>query len=241
MSLPSLTAIILTYNEEQHIARAIKSVSSVAERICVIDSLSNDATVEIAKSLGAEVFSNPFETHAAQLNWGIDNANIVSEWTLRIDADEILEPLLQESIRNFTLAPEGANAAILRRKIVFLGQEIRNGFFYPILGIRLWKTGQGRAEQRWMDEHIVVVDPKIVTLKGDLRDENLNDLSWWTTKHVGYAEREVYDTIARRENLSATSKFSGKAKQKRILKEQVYSRLPSVFRSSLYFFYRYVC
>ncbi|MGH1330184.1 MAG: glycosyltransferase family 2 protein [Paracoccaceae bacterium] len=240
MSKATITAIILTYNEEQHIARAIRSAQTVAERVCVIDSLSTDATVKIAQDLGAEVFSNPFENHAAQLNWGIERANITSQWTLRLDADEVLEPPLQQSIQRFIQAPLGANAALLRRKIVFLGREIKHGFFYPILGIRLWKSGQGRAEQRWMDEHITVINPQVITLEGDLRDENLNDLAWWTAKHVGYAEREVFDIIARREAIREPAKLSGKARRKRFLKEQLYARLPSTLRSTLYFLYRYL-
>lgn len=240
MNPPSITAIILTYNEERHIARCIRSLSGVVERICVIDSQSTDTTVKIAKELGAEVLTNPFENHAAQINWGIGHANITSDWTLRIDADEVLEPALQESIQAFARAPGNSNAAMFRRKIVFLGREIRHGFFYPILGIRLWKTGKGHAEQRWMDEHIIVENAQVVTLKGDLRDENLNDLAWWTVKHVGYAEREVYDMILRQENTAPSAHLSGKARHKRFVKEQIYARLPSALRSTVYFFYRYI-
>ena len=85
-----LTTIILTYNESLHIERCIKSVQAISDRIIVVDSYSNDNTIEIALANGAEVFQNPFVNQANQLNWGIDNASIDSNWIMRMDADEYL-------------------------------------------------------------------------------------------------------------------------------------------------------
>lgn len=127
--------------------------------------------------------------------------------------------------------------------MIFMGQPITHGFFYPAMMLRLWKTGEGQIEQRWMDEHVVVNYANPTQLSGDLVDANLNDLAWWTQKHVGYATREVYDIIATREqtrkDLSADH-LSGQARRKRFLKEKVYAKLPTSVRSTLYFFYRYI-
>ncbi|WP_102226979.1 glycosyltransferase family 2 protein [Acidimangrovimonas sediminis] len=238
-----LTALILTFNEEKHIARCIESLKPVVARICVIDSFSTDRTAEIARELGAEVFQNPWKNYATQFQWGIDNARIDTLWTMRIDADEYLEPGLQQAIRGFLATPGEANAVYVRRKMVFLGQPITHGFFYPAMMLRIWRSGQGRMEARWMDEHVVVEAPVTRSLEGgDLVDANLNDLAWWTAKHVGYARREVYDIVASREKRDHEdlSKLSGQARRKRWLKEKVYAKLPTSLRSSLYFFYRYV-
>ena len=65
-----LTAIILTKNEELNIERCIKSIIGLADRICIVDSGSTDKTIEIAKKLGAEIYSHePFEHYAKQFNW----------------------------------------------------------------------------------------------------------------------------------------------------------------------------
>jgi glycosyltransferase involved in cell wall biosynthesis len=240
---PSITAIILTYNEEQHISRCIESLLPVVSRICIIDSHSKDRTVEIAQRLGASVLQNPWKNYATQFQWGLDHAGIQDEWTMRIDADEYLEPALQQSIRDFVKAPGNHNAAYFRRKMVFMGQPITHGFFYPAMMLRLWKTGEGHIEQRWMDEHVVVNNANTTALAGDLVDENLNDLAWWTQKHVGYATREVYDIIASREKSRqhpSVDDLSGQAKRKRFLKEQVYAKLPTSIRSTCYFFFRYI-
>lgn len=239
----TLTAIILTFNEAMHIERCIRAVRGVAKRVLVIDSGSTDETVGIARANGAEVLQNPWKNYATQFNWALDNAKIDTDWVLRIDADEVLDAALQSAIAVFITAPPSAvNAVILRRQIVFLGRPIRYGFFYPLHNLRMWRHGQGRVETRWMDEHVKVQNEASVVLNGTLVDHNLNDLGWWTTKHNGYAMREVYDIIDTRMGGEATdfSGLSSGARAKRFAKNRLYARLPRMVRPMLYFVYRYI-
>ncbi|VDC33962.1 glycosyltransferase family 2 protein [Pseudogemmobacter humi] len=236
----TLTAIIMSLNEEQHITRCIESLRPVAERIVVVDSFSTDRTIEIAQRLGAEVLQNRFVSHAHQYQWALDRLGVTSAWILRVDADEYLETVLQQSILEFLADPGAVNAVFLRRKIVFLGRPILHGFFYPLKILRLYRTGQGRMEQRRMDEHITVDTPVCRTLDGDLVDDNLNCLAWWSSKHIGYARKEAWEIIACRQGGQSAPPLSGAARRKRFLKNRVYNRLPSALRSTLYFFYRYV-
>lgn len=240
----TVTALILTMNEEKHIARCIRSLEGLVERVCIVDSFSSDRTVKIAKQLGADVVQNRWKNYSTQFQFGLDNFAISSDWTIRMDADEYLE----EGLRNalviwFALPKAEVNALYLRRKIVFLGRPITQGFFYPAMMLRIWRTGQGRIEQRWMDEHILVAKEESEVIQGgDLVDHNLNDLSWWIAKHNGYATREVYDMvqILERKAGAESGGMRGQAGRKRWLKEKVYSRLPATLRASAYFFYRYV-
>ncbi|MFR7464151.1 MAG: hypothetical protein ACLUVG_01960 [Phocaeicola vulgatus] len=44
------------------------------------------------------------------------------------------------------------------------------------------------CENRWMDEHIRIFSGTTITVEeGNQVDANLNDLTWWTEKHNGYA------------------------------------------------------
>jgi hypothetical protein len=95
-----------------------------------------------------------------------------------------------------------------------------------------------------MDEHIKVAGAT-VDFKGELIDDNLNSLTWWTDKHNKYASREALDLL----NLEygfmphdsvANLRCGNQAALKRWLKEVVYARLPGGFRAFAYFFYRYV-
>lgn len=239
--MQTITAIILTFNEEQHIERCIRSLDGIVERVCVIDSFSTDRTVEIAERLGAEVVQNPWPGHAAQFQWGLDAVGVTSNWTLRIDADEYLDPGLRARLSG-DWADGSINGYYLRRKIVFLGRPITYGFFYPLKIMRLWRTGQGYMEQRRMDEHIVLSDPKTAVLEGgDLIDENLNSLSWWIEKHNRYATLEAISRIEAKEGKATSAeKLSGPAARKRWIKEHLYTRIPITLRASFYFFYRYV-
>lgn len=234
----SVTAIILTFNEEQHITRCIASLKPVVTRIVVVDSFSTDRTVELARAAGAEVVQNVFVSQAHQYRWAIAHADITTDWTLRVDADEYLDTTLQTAMAAFLRTPGAVNAVYLRRQVTFLGRPIRHGFFYPLLILRLYRTGQGVMEQRWMDEHIRVDQPVTTTLPGDLVDDNRNDLAWWTAKHVNYARREAWEIIASRD--AAEAALSGAARRKRWLKTRVYNRLPAGLRAGLYFLYRYV-
>jgi glycosyltransferase involved in cell wall biosynthesis len=247
MSDVSMTVVILTYNEEKHIERCIRSLRLVASKIHVVDSFSTDRTVKLAKSLGAEVMQRAFVNHAEQFQWALDNLSIESDWVMRMDADEYLEPDLQQELRNILAkcVPDDVAGFYIRRKVFFYGKWIRHGGFYPHTLLRIWRNGQGWIEQRWMDEHIVLSpDSKTHMLEGHLVDDNLKGITFWINKHNSYASREMVDLLNRKypllerdESLKAWD--DPQAKWKRILKDNVYSRLPLILRSTLYFIYRY--
>src|SRR5690554_4573081 len=84
----SLAVIILTYNESLHIDRCIACAQRFADQILVVDSYSDDDTVGRARSYGVDVLQNKWTNHATQMNWAIENGGIISDWIMRIDADE---------------------------------------------------------------------------------------------------------------------------------------------------------
>ena len=95
--MADVTAIILTKNEEKNIRACLESISGFVKRTVVVDSGSEDNTVETAKALGADVYENPFCYYAQQFNWGLNNTGIQTEWALRLDADERFTPELCET------------------------------------------------------------------------------------------------------------------------------------------------
>ncbi|MFQ8432852.1 glycosyltransferase family 2 protein [Amaricoccus sp. W119] len=241
---PDLTTIILTHNEAIHIARAIRSVEGISRRILVVDSFSTDATVEIARGLGAEVMCHPFVNQARQFQWAMDNGGVDTAWVLRLDADEIIEDDLAAEIaeRLPALGPEtvGVN---LKRKHIFLGRWIRHGGRYPLLMLRIFRAGHGRVEDRWMDEHILVEGGDVVVFEGGFADHNLNGLGYFIDKHNRYATREAVQTLIDRSTDAADPmRLSGGSRQarfKRYVKTRLYDRVPYHISSLAYFLYRY--
>jgi glycosyltransferase involved in cell wall biosynthesis len=241
-----ITVVILTHNEEIHIERCIHSLKTIASKIFIVDSFSADNTVEIAKSLGAEVKQRKWKNYADQFQWGLDNCGADSEWVMRIDADEYLESdLLKELPQALSDVKDEITGFYIRRKVFFYGKWIRHGGFYPHTLLRIWRNGQGRIEQRWMDEHIVLsTGSKTAMLKGHLVDNNLKGITFWISKHNTYASREMVDLLNNKYNLlerdeSLKENDDSQAKWKRILKDDIYSKLPIGIRSTLYFIYRY--
>ncbi|MEW6295845.1 MAG: methyltransferase domain-containing protein [Candidatus Diapherotrites archaeon] len=132
----SLSAVIITKNEEEKIAGCIKSVSW-ADEIILVDSFSCDDTVHIAESLGAKVFLKEFIDYSSSKNFGISKAK--SEWVLSIDADEVVSDDLKKEILEAINSPRsGSDAFVISRKS-FVG----NRPFYISRHVRLFKKTKG--------------------------------------------------------------------------------------------------
>ncbi len=245
--MSSLAVILLTKNESLHLARAIESVKTISDEIFVIDSFSTDNTAQIAEQSGATVLQNQFVNYAKQFQWALDNAPITTQWVMRLDADEIIEGDLQREItEKLPNLPDDVAGVNLKRKHIFLDRWVRHGGRYPLILLRIWRRGQGRIEDRWMDEHMVVWGGRTVTFNGGFADHNLKDLSFFTDKHNWYATREAVDVLNQRLNLfprdegvtSVNSSFQ--ASIKRFIKVKVYNRIPFTISSLGYFLYRYI-
>lgn len=240
----SLTIIILTCNEEKHIQRCLVSAFQVASRVFVVDSHSTDRTVEIAQSLGAQVWQNEFKNHAAQLAWALENLPIATEWVMRVDTDEVISPALAEEIREkMSSAGAGTNGYLVHRFVSFGGKVIRfGGISHWVL--RLWRKGTAEIEQRWMDEHIVLKSGNAEHLLGEYLDDNLNNITWWTNKHNGYSTREAIDLLNRKYRFLPLTSDNGaltrQARYTRWLKENLYVQLPLGTRAFLFFSYRMI-
>lgn len=236
----TITAIILTYNEAQHIERCINSIKEIVNEIIVVDSFSTDNTLLLAESLGAKVYKNPFINQAVQFNWALKNCNIKSEWILRIDADEFIENKNDISLKKYLYnLNKNVNGILIKRKIIFLGKPLLNGGWYPKYNLRIFKNGYGECENRWMDEHIIINEGVIEKINIDFIDENLNNLKWWITKHNNYSTREAIDYfINNKENSVNPNFFGNEAEKKRWMKEK-YQTIPLFIRPLLNFIYRY--
>lgn len=244
MEPPKITAIILTYNEEQHLSRCLTSLEKVADSVLVVDCFSTDKTVSLAESKGAKVIQRSWTNHSDQFNWALSQIEKNTDWILRIDADEYLTSELSSEIREkiSSITPD-IHGIFCGRQIIFQGKLIRFGGVFPIRVLRLFRNGKGQCEKRWMDEHIKVTGPT-VDFNGIIIDHNLNPLSWWIDKHNHYASREAVDLLNLKYNFMrhdsiANLSLRSQASSKRWLKEKFYANLPGGFRAFAYFFYRY--
>jgi len=243
--MTSLSVIILTFNEERHIERCIRSIQLITDKIFIVDSFSTDRTVEIAESLGAIVVQNKWVSYSFQFNFGIQNLPFNTDWLMRMDADEYITPELADEI-NHTLdqTDEKITGLYIKRRVMFMNQWIRYGGYYPIWLLRIWRKDKGFCEELWMDEHIKVTEGTTANLTADIVDHNLNNLTWWTEKHNNYATREVIDLLNIKYNFenkeTVKPDFFGTQEQRKRYLKIKYASLPLFTRPIIYFLYRYI-
>lgn len=240
-----ITVIILTYNEEIHIKRCLDRISPYVKNVFIIDSFSTDKTLEIIKEYhNVTILQNEWTNYATQFNWALENASINTKWVLRLDADEYLTPELIEELKiKLPTLDQSITGIVFPLRRVFLGRIIRRGMNQVKL-LRLFQNGKAKSEVRQMDEHIQVIEGTTIEFKNEFADDNLNNLSWWTQKHVGYAIREAADLLdieydmSNSGNSDENKQISEQAHKKRMMKRK-YAMKPLFWRSFAYFVYRY--
>lgn len=131
-----ITATIISFNEENNIKRCIESLQFCSE-IIVIDSYSQDKTKEIALSLGAKVFENPFHGYGEQKNFAANKA--LFPWILNLDADEEITLELQnELFEIFKNSPSKLDVFQVPRLTQYCKKWIHHGGWYPNYVTRIY-------------------------------------------------------------------------------------------------------
>ena len=235
--------ILLTYNEEIHIKRCLDNLLMLTSNIYVVDSFSNDKTVDILGEYEINFVQNEFKNHSNQLNFAINTFPFETNYILRIDCDETLSyELINEIITSKMLATDSDFSGFyIKRKVKFFDKILNYGNINPIWLLRLWKRGKGFCDDKLMDEKIIVTDQKTTRLQNIILDDNLNNLTWWTNKHNNYSNREALEIL---KSKYIVSSYSFKSNYYTIdyflcLLKVLYNKMPIFFRSFLLFFYSY--
>jgi glycosyltransferase involved in cell wall biosynthesis len=185
-TMPKISAVIITFNEEQNIARCMQSLVHVVDEIVVIDSGSTDQTVPICLKFNAKVVVHAFEGHIEQKNYALTQAS--NDWVLSLDADEALSPILAESIKSVMQA-NPQTGYTMNRLNNYCGAWIKHGSWYPDRKLRLFN----RKEVRWTgvnphDKAEPFEQKNIFHLKGDLLhysyksvQEHINRVDFFST------------------------------------------------------------
>lgn len=135
----AISVVINTLNEAENLPRAIASAKNFADEIVVIDMESTDATVQIAKKLGAKVFSHKKTGYVEPVrNFAISKAS--NSWVLILDADEEIPRSLKDEIVNIIKNPKADYYRIPRKNIIF-GKWMKYSRWWPDYNIRLFKKG----------------------------------------------------------------------------------------------------
>lgn len=167
-----ISLVIITFNEEAHIERCIRSAPFVDD-VVVVDSFSTDRTVEIAKGLNARVFSEKWKGFGPQKAFAADQAK--NAWILSLDADEALSPeLAAEIVSEFSRLDPEAGYLVPRRSF-FLGRWINHGGWYPDFQLRMFNKSKSQWNSAGLHEKVEV--KRQLKFRQDLQHWVFDDLS----------------------------------------------------------------
>ncbi len=242
---PSLTAAIITHNEELNLPLCLDSLRGLCDKIVVVDSGSTDQTEAVARRFGAVFLSHPWETAPQQWNWILANLPGQSEWILALDADHRLTPELREEIREaLRSGPPEVRGYYLPRKQIFRGQWLRHGGYWPKYLLKLFRAGSAHCDNQELLDFRFYVDGKTALLKQPLIEENLKEreILFWLEKHLRFAELHAQEEVRRRHERSTWAVRPsplGSPDQRTLWWKGWWYRLPPLSRPFPYFVYRY--
>jgi glycosyltransferase involved in cell wall biosynthesis len=167
-----ITGNIITLNESKNIKKCIDSLKKVCDEVIVVDSYSEDNTVELAKSLGVRVVLQEYLGDGPQKNVVIEYAKY--DWILSIDADERLDDLaIQEILKLKRNQSNNFDSYSFKRKNYIGDRWIEHCGWYPDVCIRLYKHSNARFKN--VLGHSYVESHNISALEGNIIHHSFKD------------------------------------------------------------------
>ena len=183
----SLSAVILTKDEEENIADCVRSVQW-ADRVVVLDCGSSDRTREIALCLGATVYIHPFRDYADQRNVALELAE--SDWVFFVDADERASPELAAEVHAAIQDPTKSGWWVPRTNYIF-GRVIRHAGWYPDYQLRLLERQRARYDAARPVHELVLLDGAAGHLRVPLVHYNYHTLGEFVERQRRYTRYEA--------------------------------------------------
>jgi glycosyltransferase involved in cell wall biosynthesis len=182
-----ITPLILTYNEAPNIARALESVSW-AKDVVVVDSFSDDNTLEIARSFPTvRVFQRAFDSHRNQWQFGLKETGIATPWVLALDADYVLSDELIDELES--LQPHPLTAGYRASFIYCInGKKLQSGIYPPVTV--LYRRESASYIQDGHTQRVALEGP-IENLRAPIFHDDRKSLKTWFSSQSRYTELEA--------------------------------------------------
>ena len=163
---PKLSALVITYNEIGYIERCLESIA-FADEILVVDSYSTDGTFEYLQNQpNIKVIQHPFENFTAQKSFALSQSK--HDWTLFVDADEVVTPSLKDEILNTIQKPNACEAYWFYRKFMFKNKPLRFSGWQTDKNHRLFRKTKAKYTNTKIVHETLDVNGKSGVLKNRL-------------------------------------------------------------------------
>ncbi|HOZ74860.1 MAG TPA: glycosyltransferase family 2 protein [Flavobacterium sp.] len=181
-----LSVLIITYNEENHIAEVIDDLD-FADEIIVVDSFSTDQTPQLVKASGkAQLIEHAFINYTDQRNFAIGAAK--NQWILFLDADERLTPALKDEVIDTIQQPDAKDAYLFYRKFMFQDKELHYSGWQTDKIFRLFKKDKAHYTTERLVHEKLTVDGEIGKLKNKLIHYSYTDFESYKRKMESYGK-----------------------------------------------------
>lgn len=179
MDKAPVSVVIIAKNEEKRLEDCLKSVSWAAE-IVVLDDMSTDKTVEIARRYTDRIFQRAMDIEGRQRNFAYEKAT--QPWVLSLDADERVTPELAASIRGACTQANGTFVCYSIPIKTFIGNcWIRGAGYYPAPKTRLFRKGKFKYEEARVHPR-AIYEGACGRLEGDILHYSCANLEQWIGK-----------------------------------------------------------
>ena len=192
--MPTLSAILITRNEEANLEDCLASLDGLATQIVVVDTQSTDRTLVIAQRYGALISSPPdWPGFGPQKNRALDLAS--EDWVLSLDADERLTPELRAEIKGVLDKPQTDCYAIPRLSW-YCGRFMRHSGWTPDYVDRLFKLGSARFSTDLVHERLIPKGP-VLRLKNQMLHYSFMNLAQVQEKMERYSTASAQQAFLR--------------------------------------------
>ncbi|ORM68177.1 glycosyltransferase family 2 protein [Pantoea rwandensis] len=200
-----LSVVMIAKNEAELLPEALASVSW-ADEIVVLDSGSHDATADVARTLGAQVYqANGWDGFGKQRQRA--QAFASGDMILMLDADERVTSALRRAIEQVLEQPASNKVYSLGRSNLFLGRFMRHSGWYPDRVMRLYPRALNYNDNL-VHESLETQGAPVVALPGDLQHLTCRDLIAFQRKQMNYAEAWALERFQRGKRCGIFSIFS---------------------------------
>ena len=183
--MPKISALIITYNEENNIQRFLED-ASYADEIILVDSFSSDQTIEIAKRFEkVKIFQREFKNFTDQKNFAIDQAS--NDWVTFFDADEHIPLVLREEFLNELEKNDASDAYFVHRKFFFKNKLIRFSGMQSDKQIRVFKKSKARYKANLLVHEVIECEGTIGNLKNSLDHYSFSSVEDFRNKLMHYS------------------------------------------------------
>lgn len=203
--MPKISACIISFNEEKKIEDCLKSLQGVADEIIVVDSLSTDKTVEIARRYTDRIIDQKFLGHVEQKNLAVSHAS--HDWILSLDCDERLTPELRESILAIKDKLDEHDAYQMARKTFYVYRWL-NHCWYPDRKVRLFNKHKAKWGGTNPHDRVEVDSDNIQRLKGDMEHYSFDSISAHIKTLDNFTEIGAREIIAKNKKVSLWDPFT---------------------------------